>query len=68
MSASSFNKNHEYHSKYDKEHYNNIRFNVSKNEHIPELLNLAVEKGFAESKSQYILEALKEQLKEDGIW
>ena len=61
-------KQMEYISQYREEHYDQVRIQVSKDEHLPELLNIAIERGIAKSKSSYILEAVKKQLKEDGIW
>ena len=53
---------------YDKEHYDVVRIKVSKDEHLPELLNIVIERSIAKSKSSYILEAVKEKLKNDGVW
>lgn len=60
--------NSAYQIEYKKEHYDKIGVYAPKDKHIPELVNQAVSQGLAESKSQYILMAIKNKLKEDGIW
>lgn len=53
-------------TKYKREHYDIIRTQVSKDERIPQRIDEARQKH-SQSRSAYVLEAIKQRLDADGI-
>ena len=57
----------EYNNDYMKRTLDSLRITVHKYKRLPELMDLAVERGFAKSKQALVVSAIEEKLKEWGI-
>lgn len=56
-----------YDNEYIKAHYDSICAILPKDEHIPELINIAIEQGISQSKTAYVIRAIKNRLIKDGL-